>query len=70
MSSKGETLHARREDAIEAAKARILEDQGEAGDSVTACTGRCGDLATNFACEFCERHVLQHDGSWIVQTLE
>jgi len=63
----------RREAAIERAKALLLQEGGEAGDSFKACSRRCGEdyiLRGAAYCEFCERHVLQHDGSWIIQTLE
>jgi hypothetical protein len=62
----------RREQAITKARAR-LQEAGEPGDSFPVCTGGCSDygqFGNPDRCEFCERHVLQHDGSWIVQTLE
>lgn len=61
----------RREAAIERAKKLLLDQGGEPGDSFQACSRRCGEdyiLRGAVYCEFCERHVLQHDGSWIIQS--
>jgi hypothetical protein len=72
MSSKGNRLAVNdtRAEALERAK-RNIEQTGEAGDSLKACTGRCNfALDAVHECEFCERHILQLDGSWVVQTLE
>lgn len=64
------SFESRRDEAIVRAKKRIEAEGGEAGDSFPACTGKCPTMAAEGSCEFCERHVLQLDGSWVVQTLE